>query len=211
MHGAPLLGPGRIGQIHHDQQPIGLQGFFQSGTESLHQWRWQVADEAHRVGDQRRFAWPPLGIGQIQPPGGGIQGGKQLVGGQHRRAAASAGEGVEQGALAGVGVAHQGKSPQALATPPQPFAVFAQLSGVPLQPLDAAGDGAAIFFQLGFPWTAGADAAALAGQAQAPAAEPRQAIAQLGQLHLQPAGGAGGPLGKDVEDQLAAVTHRQIQ
>ena len=116
---------------------------------------------------------PPQGVGQVQPTGGGIQGGKQLVGSQHRRAAASAGEGIEQGALAGVGVAHQGKSSQALAAAPQPFTMFAQLTGIPLQPFDAAGDGAAIFFQLGFPRPAGADTAALAGQAQAPTTESR--------------------------------------
>ena len=33
----------------------------------------------------------------------------------------------------------------------------------------------------------------------------------MGQLHLEAPGGAGGPLGKDVENQFTAVAHRQIE
>jgi len=92
----------------------------------------------------------------------------------------------------------------------QPGPVLAELAHVALEPFDAPGDGAAILLELGFAGPAGADAATLAREAQAAAAEAGQAVAQLGQFHLQPAGGAGGPLGKNVEDQFTAVAHGQI-
>jgi hypothetical protein len=71
---------------------------------------------------------------------------------------------------------------------------------IPLQSLQPAGNGAAILFQLGFTGPPGADAASLAGEAETPTGEPGQAIAQLGQFHLQTPCGAGGPLGKDVQN-----------
>ena len=89
--------------------------------------------------------------------------------------------------------------------------MVAEFADVGLELVDAAGDGAAVFLQLGFARAAGADAAALAREAETPAAQARQAVAQLGQFHLQATGGAGGPLGKNIEDQLAAVADGQVQ
>ena len=45
----------------------------------------------------------------MQAPGGRIQGGEELVRSQDPLACRGAAESVEQGALAGVGVAHQGQ------------------------------------------------------------------------------------------------------
>ena len=52
VHGGALLGPGRIGEIHNNQQAVGLQGFFQGGSKRFHQGWGQVADEPHGVGEQ---------------------------------------------------------------------------------------------------------------------------------------------------------------
>ena len=89
--------------------------------------------------------------------------------------------------------------------------MFPQAAHLPLQAFQPAADRPPVLLQLGFARTAGADAAALAREAGSSAAQPRQAVAQLRELHLQAAGTTGCPLGKDVEDELAAVTHRQIE
>ena len=83
-----------------------------------------------------------------------------------------------------------------------------QLLLVPEQTLDPAADGATILLELGFARAPGADATALAGQAAASAEQSWQPIAQLRQLHLQSPGGTAGPLGKNVENQFAAVGDR---
>ena len=66
-----------------------------------------------------------------------------------------------------------------------------------------------VALQLGFAGAAGADAAALPGQALAHAGEPWQEILILGQLHLEAALLGLGPLGEDVHNEGAAVQHRQ--
>jgi hypothetical protein len=62
-----------------------------------HQLGGQLLDEAHGVGEERLFA-----VGQVDPPGGGVQRGKQLVLRQHVRAT----QPVQQSALARIGVPH---------------------------------------------------------------------------------------------------------
>ena len=79
------------------EEHIGIAQLLQGGLEGLHQVVGQLADKAHGVGEQDL---PRLV--QLQTAGGGVQGIKEpVVGGDIRT-----GEPVEQGALAGVGVAH---------------------------------------------------------------------------------------------------------
>ena len=47
-----LLGPGRISQVHDDQQTIGLQRLLHGGAEGLQQGRWQILNETNRVGNE---------------------------------------------------------------------------------------------------------------------------------------------------------------
>ena len=68
----------------------------------------------------------------------------------------------------------------------------------------------AVGFQLGFTGAAGADGALLTLQMGPHAGKPRQQVFVLGQLYLQPALFGFGSLGKDVENQRAAVEHPNL-
>ena len=82
---------------------------------------------------------------------------------------------------------------------------------VVLDLLDAAGDAAAVGFQLGFAGTAGADAAAQPRHLHAVAGEARQQVVQLRQFHLQAAFAGAGARGEDIEDELGAVDDLGIE
>ena len=73
--------------------------------------------------------------------------------------------------------------------------------------VDAPLDLAAVGFQLGFARAARADAAAQLRHRFALAAQPRQHVLQLRQLHLQLAFAGAGVAGKDVQNQLRPVQH----
>ena len=86
----------RMADVHHMQQQVGLDHFLQRRLEGLHQAVRQFADETHRVGQEYILVGR-----QPQPPRGRVQRGEQFVLRQRVRA----GQGVEQGGFAGVGVA----------------------------------------------------------------------------------------------------------
>lgn len=88
---------GRRG-IDYMKQQIRIGGFLQGGRESLYELVRQIADKSHGVGNDKMDARGPL-----QPTGQGVQGRKQLVGGERL----SACQGIEQRGLAGIGIAHQ--------------------------------------------------------------------------------------------------------
>ena len=92
-----LLGLGARG-VDDVEQQVGLAGLFERGLERGDQRVRQVADEADRVGEQDLAAAP-------EPPlaGAGVERGEELVLDQD----AGVGQGVHQGALAGVGVADE--------------------------------------------------------------------------------------------------------
>jgi hypothetical protein len=141
---------------------------------------------------------------------GGVQGGEQLVGG----IGAGHGEGVEQGGLAGVGVAHQGHREHAAALPAAPLqgAGAGQLVQPGLDGLDALGNDAPVQFQLGFAGAAAhADAALLPLQVGPAAHQAGGVMAQLGQFHLQLALVAARAQGEDIQDQGGAVQHPALQ
>ena len=81
------------------EQRIGLSGFLESCLERCHQGVGQVADEADRVREQG-LATP------LEPPfaRAGVERGEKPALDQNPRV----GQGVHEGALAGVGVANQG-------------------------------------------------------------------------------------------------------
>ena len=84
------------------------------------------------------------------------------------------------------------------------------------QLVDLLVDQAAVRLQLGLAGAFGADGSAAAGAALAfqmgpHACQPGQQIFVLGQLHLEPAFLGLGPLGKDIQDQAAAVQHLDAQ
>ncbi len=130
----------------------------------------------------------------------------------------SVGQGVQEGGLARVGVAHDGHHRHLVFLPalalggPHP----ADLPQLPLQLGDLAADEPPVGLQLGLAGAAGADGGLAAGRVlphqMAPhAGEAGQQIFVLGQLHLEPPLAGGGPLGEDVQDEGRAIQHLDPQ
>ena len=188
----------RAGAVDHVDEQVRLGDHLQGRAKRLHQLVGQLAHEPDRVRQQHR-----LPAGQRQAPGPRVEGGEQPVLDQH----AGVGQPVEQGGLAGVGVADQRHGGQAAA--PAGLALQAALLGqaaqVALEAAHAPHQAPAVDLELGLAGAPGADAARLLGQGQTPAPEPRQPVAQLGQLHLGLAFLGAGVLGEDVEDHGGAV------
>ena len=140
----------------------------------------------------------------------GIERGEQLVGGVRIRA----GERVEQGRLAGVGVADQRDARQfaAHARAAHLRALHFDFFQARLQLLDALLQQATVGFQLRFAGTAQADrTAALAFQVGPAAHQARGHVAQLREFDLQLAFVAARALREDVQDQAGAVDHAALQ
>ena len=85
-------------RVDHVQEQIGVHGFFQRRTERCDQRMRQVADEADRVRDDdlARRRHP-------EAPRGGVEGREKLVCGERARVR----QGIEQGRLAGIGIADE--------------------------------------------------------------------------------------------------------
>ena len=170
-------------------------------------WWGSLRDEADGVGEQHGLA-----AGQLEPPGGGVEGGEEPVLDEH----AGVGEPVEQGGLAGVRVADDG---DALG----PAAAWPACAGSP-------GGGRR---RGGRPRACGCAARCAGGRPRAwsrrrrtgRAPPPRcwdsdaalappqagQPVAELGQLDLGLALLAGGVLAEDVEDHRGAVDGRAAE
>src|SRR5512132_1760002 len=204
--GGHLPGGVGLGGVDQVDDQVGPGDLLQGRLERLDQVMGQLGDEPDGVGEGRG---PPTG--QVEAPGGGVEGREQLVLDQHP----GAGQAVEQGRLAGVGVADQGHGGGAgpLAAAALDVPGPGHVDQVAAELGDAAADAAPVDLHLGLAWAAGADrpgrahAAADPGQALAPAAQPGQHVVELGQLDLGLALAAGGVLGEDVEDQHGAVDH----
>ncbi|MCW0462736.1 hypothetical protein NB717_003804 [Xanthomonas sacchari] len=194
----------RIGGVDHVQQQICLARLGQGRAERRHQFVRQVAHEADGIGQHR------VAAGQRDAPHGRVQGREQLVGG----VGFGAGQRVEQGRLAGVGVAHH-RDPRQLAAHPRTAhlgVLHLDLLQPLLQLLHTLLQQAAIGFQLGFAGAAQADrTTALALQVGPAAHQPGGHVPQLGQFDLQLAFVAARALGEDVQDQPGAVDHAPLQ
>ena len=162
----------------------------------------QFADEPDRVGEEHLRE-----ARHLQATGGGVEGGEELVLGQHRRA----GQAVEEGRLASVGVADEG---DAEGIPP-PLGLGLPLDRDPFeQPLELAdllADATAVDLELCLARSARPDAAAGAREVSPHAGQARQQVAQLRQLHLQLRLPRAGSLREDVEDQLAAIDDADLE
>ncbi|MNV51133.1 hypothetical protein D3C71_1431720 [compost metagenome] len=186
------------------QQQVGVHRLFQGGAECGDQAVRQIADEADRIGHHHRpRPFDP------DTAGGRVQGREELIGG----VGVGAGQGVEQGGLAGVGVAHQ-RHRQRTAPGACP-ALGHTLALHPVQPfaqrLDLGADHAAIHFKLGLAGPAHPDTAALTFQVAPHAREARGQMLQLRQLHLQLALMALCAQRKDIQDECDTVDHPQIE
>ena len=186
------------GAVDHVDQQVRFGDHLQGGSESLDQLMGQLADETHGVRQQHRL--PP---GQVEPAGPRVEGGEQAVLDEHP----GVGQLVEEGRLAGVGVADQGDggqpaAPAGLALEP---ALVGEAAQVALQAVHAPHQPAAVDLELRLAGSPGADPTGLLGQLATPAPQPGQPVAELGQLDLGLAFLGPGVLGEDVEDHGGAV------
>ena len=208
-HGIDLLvGIQRRGVDDVDEQ-VGFGRHLERRLERLDELVGQLADEPDGVGEQHRLA-----TGEVEAPGRGVERCEQPVLHQHT----GIGEVVEQGRLAGVGVARRWRH-GARRERRRRLRWLTRWRSIILQVgfelVDAALDAAAIDLELRLARTTAPDGCAgtTAGGAgtrllreRSPAPpKPRQAVAQLGQLDLGLALLARGVLGEDVEDHRCAV------
>ncbi len=153
-----------------------------------------------RVGEQNLAP-----AGQFNGAQLGIEGSEHARGGKHLRA----GDRIEEGAFAGVGIAHQcdrrhgnGFTPLALL-----LAHAAHSIELAFQVIDASLDAPAVGFKLGFAGPACADAATKLGHGFAAPCKARQHVFELGEFDLELALAGSCMAGKDVEDKLRTVEH----
>ena len=185
----------RVDEVH---EQIRARDLFERRLERLDELVRQAAHEADRVGEQHDLA-----AGEPQAARARVQRREQPVLDEHL----GPGQPVEQGGLAGVRVADE-RDVRERPAPPRlalGLARAAELHEVPLQLGDPPLDAPAIHLELGLTGTAGADAAPLLGQLDAPAAQARQPVAQLRELDLHHSFLAPRVLGEDVEDQRDAI------
>ena len=156
----------------------------------------QLADEPDRITEQD-------GVGAVQRhlAHGGVQGGEELVFHQHFRP----GKEIHDGRFSHVGVADQRGAEALLTALAAGLALQVDPGQLPAQGFDAGADQAAVGFQLGFPGALGADAPHLPGEVSPLPGKAGEQVLQLGQLYLGLGGAGAGVLGKDIQDQGAAV------
>ena len=183
------------------EQHIGIFQLLQRCPEGVHQMMGQLTDKTHGIGKNHIQI-----VRNLQLTGRGIQGIKEPVVGGNARA----GQLIEQGGFARVGVAHNGHHRHGILHPALPLDPpdLPHLLQLRFQPVDPFPDVPPVAFQLGFAGAPGANAAALTGKALSHAGEPGQQIFILGKLHLKPALSGLGPLGKNIHNQGAAVQNR---
>ena len=187
------------------QQQARLRDLLECGAEGGDEFAGQVADEAHRVGhDHLAFAR------EAQPPRRRIEGREHLV----LHAHLGLGERSQERALAGVCVAYDRENGES--APLAPLAprltLPAQLLELALEPRHPVAGAPAVDLELLLARSAPTDAARQARERAVGALrQARQPVAQLGELHLQLAVPGPRLLREDVEDQLGAIDHAQVE
>ena len=187
---------------------VGQRRLLERRLERLDQLVGQLLDEADRVGQQ------VVAAGELEVPRGRVERLEEAVG----DADLGAGHRVQQGRLAGVGVAGEGdpRDRGALALGPHHAAVPFGLAQATAQRRDPVAGEAAVGLDLALARAPGADAAVDPPGAEALEVGPQpphagHVVFELGQLDLQLALGRVGVVGEDVEDHRGAVDHRDAQ
>jgi len=180
------------------EEHLGLGDFFKRGAKAGDESVRQIADEADGVRQQHAAA-----AGQFDGAKFGIERGEHARGREHLRA----GDGVEERAFAGVGIADErdGGDRYGFATLALLAADAANGFERELEVINAALNAATIGFELGFAGPASADTAAELRHGFAAAGEARQHVFELGEFDLKLTFAGAGVAGKNVEDELGAV------
>jgi len=188
----------RVGDVDDVYQKIGDDGFLEGGFERLDEPVRETADEADGVGDEELVI-----AGEKELAGGGVEGGEEFVLGEN----VGAGEGVQEGGFAGVGVADDGGggNGDAEASAALDAALLDDLDELGFEVRDAVADDAAVLFELGFAFAAEGAFAALAGEVGPGAGESRQGIFHARERDLKDGFAGVGAIGEDLEDDLFAI------
>ena len=147
----------RMAQVDDVNEKIGLDHFLERSLERLDQSVRQFSQKPDRIGQEHA-----LFVRQKQTARRRIERREKFVLGQH----AGAGEQIEQGRFAGVGIANDRGDRPLMTLPPLALngAMLAHILQIALETRDPFLDAAAIDFELRFTGAARADAAGLAGK-----------------------------------------------
>src|SRR5437899_11193760 len=137
------------------EEQASLPGFLERRLEGSNQMVRQITDESDGIAEKHSAP-----VFQMPLPGARIERGEKLVFDIH----IGPGQGVHQGALAGVGVADQGNRVFLVTAAYFPFFASLDLNHAMAEIPDALINQSAIFLELGFTWPAKADAPRVAGQ-----------------------------------------------
>ena len=188
-----------VRRVHDLQQDIRPAHFLERGAEGVHELVGQLVDEAHGVGQDGRLA-----IAKAHGPAGRVERREQPIL-CHRGLLAA--EGIEHGALARIGVAHDGHAGH---EPPvtgarRGLALAAHALDALAQLADALADDPPVGLELCLAGTAGADAAARAREVRPEACQAGQLVLELRKLDLEAPLVGAGMLREDVQDEPGAV------
>ena len=186
------------GNVDNMQDQGGFGYFLKRRAEGLNQRGGQITDETDGIAQENTSA-----RGQSDGADGGVERGEHFRVGED----GGGGQPVEKRRLPSVGIASQRDrgDRDGVALAAMEGAAPAYALQIALQFGDADTDAAAVGFELGFTGSAGADAAAQAGQRGTLAGQPGQQILELRQFHLEAPFSGARPAGEDVEDELGAI------
>ena len=209
-HGLHLGDRVGVRGVHDVQDHIRLADLLQGRAEGLDQLGGQVAHEADRVGE--RVLAPVSGA---SPAHGRVEGREERVLDEDARVRQT----VQQRRLAGVRVPGDGHRWYCPATTRSPLCASGgfHACNVRAQLRHTRADTAAIQLDLRLTGTPGTDtraardaATGLTGHGLAPAAQTRQQVLKLGQLHLRLALTRLGVLSKNIEDEGGAINDLSV-
>ncbi len=165
--GFVVFGDGGVGDVEDVNQKIGDKDFFERGLEGFDETVGEAADKTDGVGDEEFLV-----VGQQELPRGGVERGEEFVFGED----GGAGEFIEEGGFAGVGVADDGGGGDgdAEAAAALGVALLDDVFELGFELGDAVVDEAAVLFELSFAFAAHAALTALAGQVSPRAGEARE-------------------------------------
>ena len=180
------------------EKNLGSLHLFEGGAEARNECVGKVADEADGIGEQDLAAGRKL-----QLPEFGVESSEHAGRFEH----AGLGEGIEEGALASVGIADEGDNGDRDCLTALPLLMSDAANGVELglDLGDAKVDLAAIGLELSFARASGSDAAAKLRHSATASGEAGQLIFELREFYLELAFASLGVAGEDVEDELRTV------
>ncbi len=189
------------------QQQFGVVQLLECCPEGIDQFLWQIPDEADGVRQQHLRA-PFTEFRQPCFTGGGPECREQARAGQH----VAARKCVEQRALAGIRVTHQGDDRCGRLR-----ALLARFGTAATDVIhgffetgDPVTDAAPVNLEFCFTRTAGADTATETAHGHSTAGQTRQLVLQLRQLNLNLRFETARVLRENVQNQLGAVQHLQV-